>query len=279
MRWTSPCAVYASNQQYYREAFVRAFASVEGYQTFSVYVTDFQPSSAGTTLIYFDTILFGTDYDTVAANAAVLSLFNGTFAGSPRWPGWIPVGGPALPALVNAFIANGLPVAGAYYNDQLTTSTYIGSGSVSVNASEVGTWQRADIGEAVALDIGYANYANNQQYYKEAFAAAMAATLGLGPESVWVNDFQQSAAGNVLLYFDVSLSATSSTAISTTFADVQALFIDCHPATGDRVGCPAQATPCTGGLPCNSTLVSNLIRFGLPVTNAFYNQQNAPTSG
>ena len=259
-----PYGIYATNQQYYREAFVKAMASVQGYQTFSVYVTNFQTSSAGTTLIYFDTILYGTDYDTVAANAAVHSLFNGAGVGSP-----------AIPALVNAFIANGLPVAGAYYNDQLasTPSAYIDPGSVAIDSVKVGTWQHADTGEVIALDIAYGVYATNQQYYKEAFIAAMSATLGLGPESVWTNDFQQSAAGTVLLYYDVSLSATSSTAISNTFMEVANLFTDCHPSTGDRIGCPAQATACTS-LPCTSTLVSKLIQFGLPVTNAYYNQQS-----
>ena len=90
--------------------------------------------------------------------------------------------------------------------------------------------------------------------------------LGLGPESVWVNDFQQSAAGTTLLYYDISLSATTSTAISTTFLEVQGLFMNCHPATGDRVGCPAGVT---------SPLVLKLQQFGLPVTNVYYNQQNA----
>ena len=80
----------------------------------------------------------------------------------------------------------------------------------------------------------------------------------------------------MLVSFDVALPATSSSAISTTFGEVQGLFTDCHPATG-KVGCPAQATPCTA-LPCASLLVSKLIQFGLPATNAYYNQQPAPTS-
>ena len=90
--------------------------------------------------------------------------------------------------------------------------------------------------------------------------------LSLGFESVWVNDFQQSAAGTTLLYYDISLSATTSTAISNTFMEVQGLFTDCHPATGDNVGCPAGAT---------SALVLALQQYGLPVTNAYYNQQPA----
>jgi len=261
-----PFSIYASHQQYYRAAFVKAFANATGRQVSSVYVTNFQTSSAGTTLIYFDTILFGTDYDTVAANAAVHALFNGTAVGSP-----------ALPVLVNAFIANGLPVGGAYYNDQLasTPSAYTATGTPPIAADKVGTWQHADTGEVIALDISYGVYATKEQFYKEAFAAAMSSTLGLEPDSVWVTDFEQSAARSVLVYYEILLSPTSSTAVTNTFAEVVNLFTDCHPSTGDRVGCPAQPTACTS-LPCTSTLVTKLKQFGLPVTNAYYSQQNAP---
>ena len=218
-----------------------------------MYVTNFQASTVGTTVIYFDTVLYGTDYDTIAANAAVHALFDGADVGSP-----------ALPALVAAFVANGLPVAGAYYNDQLTPSAYVDPATPAINVTQVGTWQRADTAEVIALDIVYNTYASNQQYYREAFTAAMADVLNLTYVSVWVNDYQQSAAGTVLLYYDVSLPATTSTAISNTFLDIQGLFTDCHPATGDRVGCPAGAT---------SALVLALQKYGLPVTDAYYNQQ------
>jgi hypothetical protein len=246
-----PYATYAVNQNFYREAFTKAFASVLGYQVFSIYVTNFQTSSAGTTLIYFDTILYGTDYDTVAANAAVRSLFSGADVGSP-----------AIPALVNAFIANGLPVGGAYYNDHLasTPSAYVDPGAVPIVADKVGTWQHMDNGEVIALNITYATYATNQQYYKEAFAAGLAAALGGGPESIWVNDFQPSAVNTVRLFFDIALPDTSSTAISNSFAEFKGLFTDC-PLEG-HVGCPA-----------GPELVGNLTLFGLPLTSAFYNQQ------
>ena len=251
-----PYAEYASNQQYYREAFVKAFANIEGLQIYTVYITNFQVSSVGTTLIYFDTILYGVDYDVVAANAAVGALFVNRTEGSP-----------AIPALVNAFHANGLPAANAFYNNQLTPSTYVNSRiTPPINASQAGTWLHSDTGEVIALDIQYTNYATRQQYYKEAFTAALADVLGLGYESVWVTDFQKSAAGTVLLYFDVELSATSSTAIGTTFGVIQSLFTDCHPLTGNRLGCPAVAT---------SPLVPKLKQYfgdGI-LTNAYYNEQ------
>jgi hypothetical protein len=242
--------------QFYREAFVKAFANIEGYEVYTVYVTNFQNSTVGTTLMYFDHVLYGTDYDKVNEEAAVQALFNGTDPGSP-----------ALPPLVNAFVANGLPVAGAYYNDQYTPSAYVSPVPTAINASQVGTWTHADSGEVMALDINYDLYASKQQYYKQAFTAALADTLGMGYEAVWVNDFQQSAAGTTLIYFDVSLSATTSEAISATFLGIESLFTDCHPATGDRVGCPAGA---------NSTLVQAMLQYGLPLTNVYYNQQPAP---
>ena len=237
---------------------MKAFTSLESLEIYGVYITNFQASSVGTTLIYFDTVLYGSDYDTVAANAAVRALFNGTAIGSP-----------ALPALVAAFVDNGLPVTGAYYNDQLTPSTYVEPDTTPlIDAKKVGTWLYADTGEVIALDIPYGKYASGQQYYKEAFTAALADVLGLVYETVWVNDFQQSAAGTTLIYFDVSLPATTSSAIITTFSSIQSLFTDCHPATGDRVGCPAGNT---------SALVLRLKQYfgdDLP-TNAYYNQQPA----
>ena len=72
----------------------------------------------------------------------------------------------------------------------------------------------------------------------------------------------------MLVYFDVVTPATSSTAITTTFLGISGLFTNCHPATGNRVGCPAGSA---------SLLVSSLQRFGLPLTNAFYNQESSGT--
>ena len=253
-----PYATYAVNQAFYREAFTSAMASVQGRMPYTVYVTNFQTSSAGTTLIFFDTILYGTDYDTVAANAAVHALFNGT-----------DVGCPALPALIAAFNANGLPVNAAYYNDQYALSTWAVSGTPPIAASQIGSWQHSDSGEVIALDVAYGVYATNQQFYKEAFAAAMADALSLPMDAVWVNDFQQSAAGTVLVYFDVALSATSSTAISNTFMDIVGLF------STNAASCAA-TTPI--GCPAGSALVAKLQQYGLPLTGAYYNQQQPATA-
>jgi hypothetical protein len=259
-----PYGTYAQNQAFYRIGFVNALTHLLGDDYCTVYVTNFQTSSSGGTLLFFDVILQGFDTDVVAAHTRLANLFTSTELGSP-----------ATPALVDALAANGVPAAGAYYLDQLasTPSAYVDPAPAPFEGAKVGTWQHSDSGEVVAVDVPYEAYAINEQFYKEAFTAGMAAALNLPSLSVWVNDFQQSAAGNVLIYFDVALSATSSTAISNTFAEVMGLFTDCHPSTGDRIGCPAQPAPCTA-LPCTSGLVSRLKEFGLPITNAYYNQQN-----
>ena len=91
------------------------------------------------------------------------------------------------------------------------------------------------------------------------------------------SDFQQSAAGTVLVYLDISLpgnpSDTSSAAIGITFAKVEHLFTECNGSGQPRIGCPA-GSPNWAGVP---NLVAALQQFGLPCGNAYYNQQ--PTTG
>jgi len=261
-----PYSLYASSQAYYREAFIAAFADVAGRSLTSVYITNFQASSAGTTLIYFDTILYGTDYDVATAAASVQALFNMSDASCAASA---PVGCPAFAALTDALVNNGLPVAGVYYNDQFSVSTFIPNGN-PFSAPAVGTWQFADSNEVLALDIVYATYATNQQYYKEAFTAGVAAALGTAPNAVFVNDFQQSAAGGTLIYFDIALPATTSSAIPQMFSQVASLFSACNGAGVSPVGCSAGAS---------SVLVTKLQEFGLPITDVFYNQQNPAAGG
>jgi len=258
-----PYSVYAASQAYYREAFIAGITAVSGRSLISIYITNFQASSSGTTLIYFDTILAGTDYDVAAAAAAVQALF---VLGDASCAATTPVGCPALPALTNAMVSNGLPAAGVYYNDQLTVSTFAANGAAPIVASAVGTWQFSDSNEVIAIDIVYSTYATNQQYYKMAFTAGVAAALNVAQDAVYVNDFQASAAGTTLIYFDVELPATSSSAIPAMFSQVAALFTPCNGAGTSPVGCGAGAT---------SLLVSKLQLFGLPITDAFYNQHNA----
>jgi len=256
-------SVYAANQAYYREAFTAALAAVTGRPLSSIYVTNFQRSSVGTTIVYFDTILQGTDYDVVSAAAAVQALF------CPPAGTAVVVGTPACPPLLAALAAAGLPAAGAYYNDMQVASNFNAAlAEVPISAGKVGTWRFADSNEVVVLDLPYSSYAANQQYFKEAFTAGMAQALGVVEVAVFVNDFQQSPLGNVLLYFDVALPATSSSAIPVMFAQVAGLFQACNGAGASPVGCPAGAP-----------LISALQQFGLPITQAYYNQENAPAAG
>jgi len=258
-----PYSTYAANQAYYREAFIAGFAATTGRSLVSVYITNFQVSSVGTTLIYFDTILMGTDYDVAAAAAVVQGLFN---LADASCAGSAPVGCPAYPALTDAMTANGLPVAGAFYNDQLSSSTFnTAAATAPIVPSQVGTWHYADSNEVLALDIPYSSYATNQQYYKEAFTAGAAAALGVVQDAIFVNDFQQSAAGGTLIYFDIALPATSSSAIPVMFSQVASLFTQCNSAGVSPVGCNAGPT---------SVLTTKLQHFGLPVTDVYYNQQN-----
>lgn len=222
-----------------------------------MFITNFQQSSVGSTLIYFDTILQGSDYDVAAFAAGVLHMFD---QNDPACAATTPVGCPAYANLTSAFLAAGLPVAGVFYNDQLGASAYMPSSATPINASQVGTWQYADSNEVIALPIKYSRYATNQQYYKEAFMAGMALALGVELDAVYVNDFQQAAAGTVLIYFDIELPATSSSAIPEMFSNVTALFTQCNGDGVSPVGCPAGTS---------SPLVASLRQYGLPICNAY----------
>jgi len=276
-----PYPVYAARQTYYREAFTAALAAATGRTIIEIYITNFQLSSAGTTLLYFDTILEGTDYDVAASAAHLMALFNLTH---PACAASTPVGCPCVASLTEAMAANGLPAAGAFYNDQLVNSTFVAPPLGPVVAGQVGTWQFADSNEVIALDIAYSAYATNQQYNKEAFTAGLAYVLGvpqyavfgmaprwpawppgiLTPASLAVNDFQQSAAGTTLIYFDVALPATSSSAIPAMFGQVAGLFAACNGAGVSPVGCAAGPS---------SALTAAMQRFGLPISDAYYNNQ------
>jgi hypothetical protein len=256
-----PYGVYAAQQAYYREAFIAAMADVRDQLIFSVYVTNFQQSSVGTTLIYFDTIILGSDYDVAAASAAVQALFD---TSSADCASTAPIGCPAHSQLLGAFVAYGLPAAAAYYNDQFAPSAFVAPNS-AINASQVGTWQFADSNEVIAINIAYSVYATQQQYYKEAFTAAVAQSLGVEGHAVFVNDFQQSSAGTTKIYFDVELPATSSSvAVPAMLSSVQGLFQACHGDGSAPIGCSAGTT---------SPLVIALQQFGLPITDAFYNDE------
>ena len=229
-------------------AFAAAFASVEGFSPFRVYVSSATHSSANTTKLFFDVTLYGSDYDTVAAYANFVNLFNGTETGSP-----------ALPPLVDALTANGLPVAGVYLYDQLSPSAYVARGTPPIMQDEVGTWQ---LGQnfRVVVDIPFNSWETNQRAYQGAFAAAFTSALGWEPPvGVLVKDVQKSLSNTTVVAFDVVISAASAEALAGLGDSVRGLFTQCSAPSGD--GCPAGE---------GSALVTNLKSFGLPVTNAFF---------
>lgn len=187
----------------------------------------------------------GSDYDLVAANANFVNLFNGTETGSP-----------ALPPLVDALTANGLPVAGVYLYDQLSPSAYVDRGTAPIAQDEVGTWQ---LGQnfRVVVDIPFNLWQTNDQTYKGAFAAALSSTLGWEPPvGVLVKNFRKSLSNTTV---DVVISAASAEALAGLVDSMRGLFTQCSAPSGD--GCPAGE---------GSALVTNLKSFGLPVTDAFF---------
>lgn len=60
---------YALQQSFYMEAFVATVAAQLGLPAYTLYVTDFERSSADTTVVFFDTLLYGTS----SSSSAVLT--------------------------------------------------------------------------------------------------------------------------------------------------------------------------------------------------------------
>jgi hypothetical protein len=121
----------------------------------------------------------------------------------------------------------------------------------------------ADSNEVIAVDIPFNIWAINTFFLKSAFAIGFTNALNITIESIFLNDFQQSGAGTTLVYFDIALPATTSSAIPAMFSQVASLFTPCNGAGVSPVGCPA-----------DTTLVNSLRNAGLPINNAYYNQQN-----
>lgn len=134
---------YAPAQSFYAAAFTSAFDAFNGYVSPSTSVSGFYQSSAGTTQIYF-TVIISTTSDSSAGvqhvASSVLALFN---TSHPACSSTKPRGCPAYANFTAALRANGMPAAGAYYNDQNTPSQFVAS-TAPVNASQIGTWQRED---------------------------------------------------------------------------------------------------------------------------------------
>ena len=126
----------------------------------------------------------------------------------------------------------------------------------------LGAWSKVDQGEALALDVPFAQYAASQLSYGQALAAALAQCLGAAPETVVVVAFQPSTAGTALVFLDLLLAgaSSSSTAVVAEAASIQSLF----------------ESPGGVGAAAKPQLVAAMQAFGLPVSAAYYGDQNLP---
>jgi hypothetical protein len=230
-----PFAVYQERRVFYRKAIVSALAGVLSVPRSTLTVTSTQETNAGTTLVYFDCLLqFGSDYTPAESYRAVQEMFCDTPAVAP--------GSPACPPLVRALKANGLPAAGAYYNDQLQASQW--NESLMVDADVVGAGRGYDEGETISIDVPFEDFAVNQQAYSAAFKDAVSSQAG---RLVWVTDFQRTTKGNTIVIFDVTSPIVDAGVVG-------GLFVP----------------PNTVGAPASPALLDALQATGLPVTGAYY---------
>jgi hypothetical protein len=248
-----PYSNFAANYMFYAAAVTKGIYSVSNQE---IIVNNYQPSNFNTVLVYFDVISISTDAAYVE-NDAWEALFcppNGTLV----------AGSPACPPLLAALQAQGMPIAGAFFQEQTSPSTWTSALlRNTVDASAVGTWKYSDWGEVICVDILFLDWAQHVQSYSKAFQYGLQKTLNLTENSVEVSDFQASGAGTACIYINILLpSTTSSDSIPNSFQTVQGLFEACGPLA--NVGCPSKPA-----------LVASLRQYGLPLTNAFYNEQQA----
>jgi len=128
------------------------------------------------------------------------------------------------------------------------------------------TWTIADVGEAIALNIPYHNFAINQSFYMLAIDACLTSQMGLVPGSVVSQEHKSSSVGTTQVFFDVILppsdqTSTSSEIIQNSFAKIKNFFTNCRE---NSFCCPAVP---------NSPLLNCFRNQGLPVTNIYYNDQ------
>lgn len=223
-----PLAVYDARHTIFNDAFSDALRSVTGNQ---VTVIGTKPSSVNTTCVYFEVILPGTDYAAIASAWSLARLFSQ----EPDHGFWT-VGAPALPVLTKALTAAGLPIAGAFWRDQITPSRYAPVPPAEVDPGRIGTWRYALYGESIAIDVPFMPFARHELQYAAAFEAGVASAMGVARGAVSVSDFQPTPAGTTRVVFSVGVpSATSSEALPAAAARVAALFEGC----GGKAGCPA----------------------------------------
>jgi len=209
---------------------------------------DFVTTTVGTTFIPLK--IYVPLAEIANARSKFLNLFT-----SPT------IGASGKPAINSLFYNTYMQIPAIYLVDQITASQFTGmSTSGIINPTDVSSWQHSDTSEVMAINIPYTTYMSNVGEYNGKITLALT-ELFLG-DYLFIRDLQRSIAGTTIVYFDINLPATSSTAISNAFVQFQNYFVDCHPSQGDRIGCPS-----------GTILTQKLQSYGLP--GAFYNQQTA----
>jgi len=243
-----PFLQFTSHADAYVDAFSGAMARALGVSVVAVSVADYQSSSTGTTAIYFDVLLVGSDSSSSAVTPAMSSRVRALFA-----PG--ATGSAALSPLLAQLQSTGLPVGNAYYQDQLTGD----AGGVAKTIG-IASWKQSDSNEVVALNIPFTNFLPNQAFYSAAFVAAMASLLAVPVETVHVSLIQASSAGTTRIYFSRLLDGTPSTSsdvVLTAYSELAALF---GPAP-------------VAGSPALPAVVAAMQDFGLPLTAIYFQDQ------
>ena len=178
-------------------------------------------------------------------------------------------GAPACPSFLAQLKAVGLPINAAYYDVQNVTTSYAGLPPLpSFNASDPTTWEFEDFHEVIGLDIPYSTVAPRAdaalspgQAYVEAFTVGVAALIGVDSEHVLVDAIKVSKANTSLFYFSVLVPSVDD--IKTTAQLIKSYFPACGQGQSSYA-CPA-----------NATFVNKMVSFGLPITRASYQEQNA----
>jgi hypothetical protein len=222
-----PSGQWATHEKWYGAAFREALAPLLGLSPEALVIDDFQPSSVGTVSIYFSLIMPSSSSSSsealLAAAGAVRALFGSAAAGAP-----------ALPPLIAALQAAGLPVMEAHYIDQLSPDVAALDAS-GVASGTIASWSKADWGQAVALDVPHDTFAQHERAWMEAVAVAVARCLNASADTVIPFTFQPSSVNTVIIYFDV-LIGTSSSSSNALVADAMSL---ASLFTSDTAGSPA----------------------------------------
>jgi len=268
-----PFSQFGMHSRQYSEAFLAAVSESLMLNISAaprVVVRNFQPSSVGTTAVYFDVLLSGNP-DTsssavlVADNLRVQDMFT-------HLPGQNPVMGAPLTSgaagvrLLEALKRYGLPLTMAYFIDQLAFPSPPPPSPLPPPAPPppIADWTAVDVGESIALDVPFDFFSLHNLYFETAFSTALADVLAIDEFDIYISDVQNSSVGTTVLYFDIAISptfASSDAAEAGSAANVGSLF------TSRAPGSPTAAP----------LFVSKLNAYGLPAGQAYYIDQYVAT--